>query len=250
MSNNMTNIIEIKKELFHKREEVNTKMRNEKGFTLIELLVVILIIGILIAMIIPNFVLFQDRARMSNVKTAMHEVRTCLEAYSVDHYGYFPPAEEDAWEWEAGAELEPGVMATYFPGGTPFVTVDAGISGILPRNPYNGFPYNHADYIADNMVYCKDDLIGVEDGSDPDASCRNPDVETSPFAEYTIEDGTYAGSIFIMPGTATGDGGEPVTNYGVCGFGKFMDGVVPMYNAVPNPTDPTEILFQFYILSN
>lgn len=225
-------------------------MRNEKGFTLIELLVVILIIGILIAMIIPNFVLFQDRARMSNVKTAMHEVRTCLEAYAVDHYGYFPPAAEDPWEWENGAEVDPGIMATYFPGGTPFTAVGVGISGALPRNPYTGMPYNSPDYIADNMVYCKDDVIGIEDGSDPEASCRNVDVETSPHAGYTIEDGTYAGSIYIMPGTATGDAAEPVLHYGVCGFGKYMTDVVPMYNAVPNPTDPTEITFQFYILGN
>ena len=60
---------------------------NKKGFTLIELLVVILIIGILLALIIPNFVLFQERARRTSVKNNMHVVQTCMEAYATDHQG-------------------------------------------------------------------------------------------------------------------------------------------------------------------
>ena len=63
---------------------------NKKGFTLIELLVVILIIGILLALIIPNFVLFQERARRTSVKNNMHVIQTCLEAYATDHNGNYP----------------------------------------------------------------------------------------------------------------------------------------------------------------
>jgi prepilin-type N-terminal cleavage/methylation domain-containing protein len=227
-------------------------MRNEKGFTLIELLVVILIIGILIMMIIPNFVLFQDRARQSNVKTAMHTVRVVLEAYSVDHFGFFPPAEAYSWglDYAPGEETDPGDPVSYFPGGTPFATADAGIAGLMPRNPYNGFPYNNGDIGIENLVYCFDDQIGVQDGSSWDDDCRNITLGECLYDNFYIDDGTFAGTIYIMPGTATGDAGEPVMNYGVCGFGKFMEDGVPMYNAIPSPDDPTEILFQYYVLSN
>ena len=48
---------------------------NKKGFTLIELLVVILIIGILLALVIPNFVLFAERARRVSIKNIPGEFR-------------------------------------------------------------------------------------------------------------------------------------------------------------------------------
>jgi prepilin-type N-terminal cleavage/methylation domain-containing protein len=56
----------------------------KKGFTLIELLIVVLIIAILAAIAIPNFLEFQTRAKVSRVKSDHRSLATGIEAYYVD----------------------------------------------------------------------------------------------------------------------------------------------------------------------
>ena len=58
------------------------------GFTLIELLIVVLIIAILAAIAVPNFLEFQTRAKVSRAKSDMRSVATALEAYYVDNNTY------------------------------------------------------------------------------------------------------------------------------------------------------------------
>ena len=66
------------------------KLKSKKGFTLIELMVVIVIIGILVAIALPNFISAQDRAKVSSVKANMHTAQTQLETYAVDWGGLYP----------------------------------------------------------------------------------------------------------------------------------------------------------------
>ena len=62
--------------------------KTARAFTLIELLIVVLIIAILAAIAVPNFLEFQTRAKVARVKAEFRALATALEAYYVDHNQY------------------------------------------------------------------------------------------------------------------------------------------------------------------
>jgi prepilin-type N-terminal cleavage/methylation domain-containing protein len=99
------------------------KYRQTKGFTLIELLVVVVIIGILAAIALPNFIGAQKKAKLSSVKANMHSLQMAAESYATDSGGNY-------------SGLAAGV-APYLPGGTNTI---GGFSGTFPTNPMTGAP--------------------------------------------------------------------------------------------------------------
>jgi len=67
---------------------VRRRLAREEGFTLIELLIVIAIIGILLAIAVPSYLRFEERA---NQKAANSDVRAAMpaaETYVVDNGSY------------------------------------------------------------------------------------------------------------------------------------------------------------------
>ena len=65
------------------------KLHTRKGgFTLIELMIVVAIIGILAAIAIPNFLMFQLRAKTGEAKTNLAGIRTAQEGYFAEFGSY------------------------------------------------------------------------------------------------------------------------------------------------------------------
>jgi len=63
---------------------------NERGFTLVEILIVVLILGILAAIVIPQFTSAAEDSKLSNLTTNLQSIRAQLELYRMHHNRMYP----------------------------------------------------------------------------------------------------------------------------------------------------------------
>ena len=66
----------------------------EQGFTLIEIMVVVGIIGLLVAVLIPNVTGKMNEARIASARVQIKNVEEALVAYSMKHGGKYPDSLE------------------------------------------------------------------------------------------------------------------------------------------------------------
>ena len=63
---------------------------NRKGFTLIEILIVVIILGILAAIVIPQFTNASKEAKQSSLVTQVQSLRSQIALFKLQHNDYLP----------------------------------------------------------------------------------------------------------------------------------------------------------------
>ena len=67
-----------------------THRRNQAGFTLVELLIVVIILGILAAVVIPQFNTAAAESKEAALASNLATIRQAIELYKVQHNDTFP----------------------------------------------------------------------------------------------------------------------------------------------------------------
>ncbi len=106
--------------------------RKNTGFTLVEILIVVIILGILAAIVIPQFTEASNDARVSALVSDLQTVRSQIELYKVQHKDDYPGTVSGTW-----------TIGNFVTGLTTKTTID-GVAGgtlgpYLQKFPTNGF---------------------------------------------------------------------------------------------------------------
>jgi len=76
----------MRNKIFQKEQE----MKRQSGFTLVEILIVVVILGILAAIVIPQFTEASTEAKTSSLCTDLQTMRSQIELYKIQHNDALP----------------------------------------------------------------------------------------------------------------------------------------------------------------
>jgi len=71
-----------------KLQSKRSARHQQRGFTLIEIMVVVVIIGVLGAIVVPQFMSRPDQAKVTAARTDLQAIATALEMYRLDNLQY------------------------------------------------------------------------------------------------------------------------------------------------------------------
>jgi len=120
-------------------------MRNlnrNKGFTLVEILIVVVILGILAAIVVPQFTNATQDAQTGNIRAQLKSLQNQCELFKARTNAY-PDLAADGW---GTAESAPGA-------GDGTGLIGLGYIKAAPKNPHNGSALIGTDPAADGWTW-------------------------------------------------------------------------------------------------
>ncbi|MFP4105659.1 MAG: prepilin-type N-terminal cleavage/methylation domain-containing protein [Phycisphaerae bacterium] len=126
-----------------------------KGFTLVEILIVVIILGILAAIVIPQFTEASSDARNSALRSDLQTVRSQIELYKVQHLDKFPGWDGttvDAADFVKDMTTKTNVAGTQESGDGPL-----NFGPYLQKFPSNTYVDENADAISVGSDPCPGD---------------------------------------------------------------------------------------------
>ncbi|MBM4029908.1 MAG: type II secretion system protein GspG [Planctomycetes bacterium] len=135
----------------------NGKKRLRRGFTMVELMAVLIILGLLAAVVVKNFVGQVDRGRVITTKASLRQLHTAINQFQMDT-GRWPTQDEglsilvqppaDARNWPPGGYIETVeipqdawgrdfIFELVPESGKPFVIKSLGADGQVGGEGYN-----------------------------------------------------------------------------------------------------------------
>lgn len=109
----------------------NKCRRADSGFTLVELLIVVIILGILAAVVIPQFANVSAEAKESSVRSNLATIRQAISLYRVQHNETYPG--QGGWS-EFVTQLTSGTLSD----GTPGAKYGPYLRDEFPNNAFTG----------------------------------------------------------------------------------------------------------------
>ena len=139
-------------------------MKARKGFTLVEILIVVVILGILAAIVIPQFSDASTQSKLSSCRTTLQSLRSQIELYKIQHNDVAPLLA--TFDAQMTAETEPTAAGGAGDGSGnevgPYIQQ-------VPFNPWNDSQtLGAADVAGVGWVYAEADgdiWVGVADAT-------------------------------------------------------------------------------------
>jgi len=127
-------------------------MQAKRGFTLVEILIVVVILGILAAIVIPQFTQASTEAKTNSLASDLQTLRSQIELYKVQHNDTAPALAT----FENQMTLTTSAAGAVNDGATPKVRVGVFQFGPylerVPANPFNNLDTLGAAGTVDNSV--------------------------------------------------------------------------------------------------